>query len=147
MRTAAEVAVFITRSNNAEVLIVHRSPVQGGYWHVVAGGIEDGEQPREAAQRELREETGLIAEIEPGLRVVEYMYPLTEEPAERRNEYDPSVVEVHVSCFRCAAPKGWNPRLDWEHDGYRWCSLAEAVGALKWPETARALSEMIEATI
>src|SRR5690348_17916689 len=39
--------------------ILHRSPVQGGYWHVVAGGVEPGETAEEAARRELREETGL----------------------------------------------------------------------------------------
>jgi hypothetical protein len=31
VRTGAEVAVFVTRRNGAEVLIVHRSPIQGGY--------------------------------------------------------------------------------------------------------------------
>jgi 8-oxo-dGTP pyrophosphatase MutT (NUDIX family) len=143
VRPGAEVAVFVTRRNGSEVLIVHRSPVQGGYWHVVAGGIEPGEEPVEAARRELREETRLAANLEAGPRVVEYWYPLTEEPAERRKQYDPSVATVQVFCFRCHTPDEWEPILDWEHDDYCWCTPAEAAAALRWPETARALREVI----
>ena len=143
MRTGAEVAVFVTRRDAAEVLILHRSPVQGGYWHVVAGGVEPGEATVVAAKRELREETGLVATVTAGPRVVEYVYALTEEPAHRREQYDPSVVGVSVSCFRCAAPDDWEPVLDWEHDDHRWCAPAEAVATLRWPETATALQQML----
>jgi 8-oxo-dGTP pyrophosphatase MutT (NUDIX family) len=55
VRTGMEVAVFLTRKSGAEVLILHRSAGQGGYWHVVAGGVEAGETATEAAERELRE--------------------------------------------------------------------------------------------
>ena len=143
MRTGAEVAVFVTRRSGAEILIVHRSPIQGGYWHVVAGGVEAGENAEEAARRELAEETSLEARVTSGPRVVEYVYALTEEPADRRARYDPSVVAVTVSCFTCEALVDWEPVLDWEHDGYRWCSPAEAAATLRWPETARALREML----
>jgi 8-oxo-dGTP pyrophosphatase MutT (NUDIX family) len=143
VRTGLEVAIFVTRRDAAEVLIVHRSPSQGGYWHVVAGGVEPGEEPADAARRELHEETGLIASVAEGPRVVEYVYTLTEEPADRREQYDPSVAEVVVTCFRCDAPGDWEPILDWEHDDYRWCSAAEAVASLRWPATASALHDML----
>ena len=104
VRSGAEVAVFVTRRNGSEVLLVHRSPRQGSYWHVVAGGVEPGETAPEAAERELLEETGLVAEVTAGVKVSEYVYPLTEEPAARRREYDPSVVEVEVTCFQAEAP-------------------------------------------
>jgi 8-oxo-dGTP pyrophosphatase MutT (NUDIX family) len=143
VRTGVEVAVFVTRKSGSEVLIVHRSQEQGGYWHVVAGGVEPREAVEEAAERELREETGLVANVTAGIKVVEYVYPLSEEPADRRNLYDPSVAQVEVTCFHVTAPDEWEPTLDWEHDGHRWCEPGEAFSALRWPETARALRELL----
>ena len=52
--------MFVRRG--AEVLVVKRSPARGGYWHSIAGGVEPGETELEAALRELREETGYVAE-------------------------------------------------------------------------------------
>jgi 8-oxo-dGTP pyrophosphatase MutT (NUDIX family) len=103
VRTGVEIAVFVTRKGGYEVLVLHRSVEQGGYWHVVAGGVERGETAPEAAERELEEETGLLATPTPEIEVVEYVYPLTEEPADSRDRYDPSIAEVEVTCFHVTA--------------------------------------------
>lgn len=110
---------------------------------MVAGGVEPGERLAEAAQRELREETGLVAQVTAGVELIEYTYPLTEEPVERRLMYEASVDEVAVTCFHVDAPDDWEPRLDWEHDAHRWCDLAEASDTLRWPETAHALRRLL----
>ena len=75
--------------------------------------------------------------------MIEYVYPLTEEPADRRNLYDPSIAQVEVTCFHVTAPDEWEPKLDWEHDGHRWCKPGEAFSALRWPETAQALRRLL----
>jgi dihydroneopterin triphosphate diphosphatase len=142
---SAEVAIFVTRNARSEVLLVHRAASLGSYWHTVAGGVERGETAAEAAARELREETALDGvELLPLETVVEYAYPLSEEPPARRALYAPDVVAVPVTCFLVEAPDGWEPTLDWEHDDHRWCAPAEAVATLRWPDTAAALRRLLD---
>jgi dATP pyrophosphohydrolase len=116
-----EVFIFVRRGE--EFLLLRRSERQGGYWHGVAGGIEGGESPAEAATRELAEETGLQR---------------APTDLERSYVYD----AVTVSCFQVEAPAGWEPTLDWEHDEARWCSLDEAAALLYWPEPREMLLEL-----
>jgi 8-oxo-dGTP pyrophosphatase MutT (NUDIX family) len=116
-----EVFVFVQRGD--EFLVLLRSERQGGYWHGVAGGIEDGESPPEAAARELAEETGLEA-----------------TPADLGRTYVYDAVTVH--CFAVDAPAGWEPQLDWEHDEHRWCTVAAAEELLHWPEPREVLREV-----
>jgi 8-oxo-dGTP pyrophosphatase MutT (NUDIX family) len=143
VRTGAEIAVFVTRRGGREVLLLHRAPGGGAYWHVVAGGVEPDEAVVDAAKRELREETGLVAPLDTVAEVTEYAYALSEEPVERRDLYDPRTVHVHVTCYSVTAPDDWEPTLDGEHDDYRWCPPAEACETLRWPETARALRYLL----
>ena len=56
----AAVAVVDTRAVPSTVLLVRREhPPDAGEWGLPAGFLEYGEHPREAAARELHEETGL----------------------------------------------------------------------------------------
>lgn len=56
----AEAVAVIVRPRPSEMLLVcqYRHPVGREQWEVVAGGMNPGESPEEAALRELREETG-----------------------------------------------------------------------------------------
>jgi 8-oxo-dGTP pyrophosphatase MutT (NUDIX family) len=137
MRRPEEVFILVRRGD--EYLVLHRSPRQGSYWHCVAGALEAGESFAEAAVRELREETGLIAE--PVDVDLEFVYSLAEEP-ERLADYEPGTEEIVVHSFLATAPPGWEPELDWEHDGYRWCRADEAAALLYWPEPAEVLREV-----
>lgn len=112
-----EVVVVIRRG--AEVLVLERAPARGGYWNLVAGGVESGEDAAAAAARELREETGLDATVE--ALAVELSY---EGPSGR----------VRLDAFVADAPAGWEPALDEEHVSYRWGSPADAVELLAYEE-------------
>lgn len=56
------VSVVVTRADG-RVLLLERTTERGGFWQPVTGRVEAGESPQQAAQRELREETGLVAEV------------------------------------------------------------------------------------
>lgn len=60
---AVGAAVVIRRDD--KILLVKRGPgtARSGFWAVPAGFVDYGEEIRSAAARELREETGLIADI------------------------------------------------------------------------------------
>jgi lipoyl(octanoyl) transferase len=120
-----------------EFLVLERSPEWQGYWHLVAGGLEDGEDWREAASRELREETGLAVPVQDlGFR---FAYPAAEEPAEKQAALGPDVTEIAVAAFVAEAPAGWEPVLDHEHVGYRWLGARDAAALLRYPEPAEAV--------
>ena len=127
----SEVAVFVTRKGRTEVLVAHRAPGHGAYWHTIAGGIEPGEEPAAAALRELWEETRLEdVRLSPPL-LISYAIEGTGE--------------MPVHSYLVDAPDDWEPTLDWEHDGYRWCAPEEARATFHWPETSESLRLLLAA--
>jgi dihydroneopterin triphosphate diphosphatase len=124
--TRLPIEVFIVVRRGDEFLVVHRPPERGGYWHGIAGGVEEGESPEEAAARELLEETELAAQPVPVANGFRYMLDR----------------EIEVHTFLVDVPTGWEPVLDEEHDDYRWCSQADAVELLHWPEPKELLASI-----
>jgi ADP-ribose pyrophosphatase len=59
----AEAVAVIVRPQPGHLLLVkqYRRPLGRENWEIVAGSLDPGESPEEAAARELREETGYVA--------------------------------------------------------------------------------------
>ena len=97
----------------------------GGQWRMVGGKIEPGETAWQAAQRELREETGC-----PPLRfwTVPSVNTFYEWPTDTLNL---------VPAF--AARLDADPHLDDEHDAFGWFYAEQAIRRLGWPEQRRLL--------
>lgn len=127
----SEVLVHVRRGD--EFLVAHRSPDSGGYWHPIAGSVEQGEEFRAAALRELREETGLDARELQLLGEFAYV---------RESWEDEPGLRVHVEAFLVDVEPGWEPELNEEHDEYRWLPREEAAELLFWPEPAALLRSL-----
>jgi 8-oxo-dGTP diphosphatase len=138
LRTARETAIFIRRGE--ELLLLHRAAER--YWHVVAGVVEPGETFPGAAARELREETGLDADL-----IALGIPQRYRVPDEMREEYELGVDEVAIENFAVEVPAGWEPTLNEEHDYYRWLSLEDAIALAHWPETAEVFAAMARAKL
>ena len=123
MRTTHEAMLVVYRPG-PEFLVLLRTEA---YWHLVSGGIEEGEQPDEAALRELEEETGLATP--------EGFRPIPLELGYRR----PDETWITVHPFAAGAPRGWEPVLNEEHVEYVWRSGDAAAELLAYPEPRAAL--------
>jgi 8-oxo-dGTP pyrophosphatase MutT (NUDIX family) len=67
--------VYRRDGEEIEIVLASRRTRRGQLaWGLAKGGIEDDETPEEAAVREVREETGLLAQIEDSLGETRYFY-------------------------------------------------------------------------
>ena len=110
------------------MLLLRRNSERGLHRWVPAGGrVEPGESVRDAAVREVLEETGRD--------VGATIFPLD---CRYRFERDGRAFEEEA--FAASAPAGWEPLLDpVEHDSTSWFSLAETTRRIAWPENRVAL--------
>jgi mutator protein MutT len=95
------------------------------------GGLESGETPEQAAAREVREETGIVAAVHEPLGDVRYTY--------RRNGRR---VRKTVHYFLCEYVEGSTDDHDHEVDEARWIAIARARTELSYPGE-RALIERL----
>jgi dATP pyrophosphohydrolase len=101
----------------------------GGTWQPVCGRIEAGEKAWEAAVRELREETGLVARE---FYVIEFV----------NSFYIPAQDTMwHCANFLAVVNRDAPITLNHEHDAHRWVGADEVEQKFMWPGDRRAIEE------
>jgi 8-oxo-dGTP pyrophosphatase MutT (NUDIX family) len=123
-----EEVLLVVHRPGPTFLVLLRSPESHGYWHLVAGGIEEGEAPDAAALRELGEETGLTRPVD--------FAPIPLELGYRSVDDD---ISVTLHPYSVEVEADWEPVLNEEHVEYRWCAEPEAEALLEDPEPLDAL--------
>jgi mutator protein MutT len=112
-----------------EVLVI--TPAGRRVTGLPKGGLEAGETPEQAAAREVREETGIVATVREPLGDVRYTY--------RR---DGRRVRKTVHYFLCDYVEGSTDDHDHEVDEARWIAIRGAPAQLTFPGE-RALIERL----
>jgi 8-oxo-dGTP pyrophosphatase MutT (NUDIX family) len=120
-------------------LLLRRTAELGGFWQGVTGAPEPGESDVDAAVREVREETGY--DVADSIRPIGYRYEIRPGPHSLfwSTLYAPGVDSVTEEVFLAEVGDGEPTLSTQEHAEFRWCSLAEALELLHYPENRTAL--------
>jgi lipoyl(octanoyl) transferase len=137
------VSVVPIRSDG-RVLLLRRTPARGGLWQPVTGRMEEGETPGQAAGRELFEETGATADVDP----LDYRHCFGvdpgllsretgagKEPVPRRG----GLCVAEETAFAARLPDGFEIRLSGEHLEYGWFETRDAIARLGFAGLKRAV--------
>ncbi|MDD5171416.1 MAG: NUDIX hydrolase [Candidatus ainarchaeum sp.] len=106
-----ELNVYMVLFNKDRILLLKR---ENGFWEFPGGGVDWGEDPRDAAIRETREETGLTAHDASFVMITSATYPKGEDEKH-------SVYIVYKG-----QTDGLDVRMSSEHVEHRWLGLSEA---------------------
>ena len=119
-----EVCVFRFTGANVEYLMLKRAKddlLYPGIWQWVTGTIQEGERSLDAALREFREETALLAERYWIVPHVTTFYEAVHDA-------------VHLSpLIAIQVEHGVDPVLSSEHEAFAWVPFSEAKRRLVWP--------------
>ena len=115
-----------------EVLLIRRGkPPRQGEWSLPGGRIEPGERAFDAALRELREETGVEAEITGLIDVVDGIFP------EAGRHY---VLIDYAARWTSGEPVAGDDAIE-----ARFLAMNEALALVDWDETRRVIRLTMEA--
>lgn len=113
---------------NGEVLLIERAD-RPGFWQSVTGSLDFPHEPtREAAIREVFEETGIDITLLPtdALQDMQYAVDYVIYP-DWRHRYAPGVTSNREHCFTLMVPVNTPVRLaPREHTAFEWLPYAEA---------------------
>ena len=114
------------------VLVLQRSLTTRcpGAWETVHGRIEPGEEPEDAALREVDEETGLV---------VQRLYNVTVQPYYLHRVHTVELAVVFAAFVDATA----SVTLGAEHSRYEWLGAVEAADRFFWPRERSALQEVL----
>ena len=132
-----QVVILADSDRERRYLLLKRIASYGGFWQSVTGSLEGDGTHKQAAIREIREETGISASDDD---LIELGIVNTFEIAPQwRSRYEPGITHNEEVCFALRINKR-DIRLDpIEHESWCWVSYEQAMEMLYWESNKRAL--------
>ena len=132
-----QVVIFADGAQERRYLLLRRVAGHGAFWQSVTGSLEVDETYRQAAAREVMEETGIGTSEE---ELIELGVINTFEIAPQwRERYAPGVTHNEEVCFALSVSESDVQVDPLEHDAYAWASYDRAFEMLYWDSNKRAL--------
>lgn len=130
--TSAGIIVYVMRQGEPLYLVLHYA---SGHWDFSKGHLEHGETNEDAAIRELKEETGLVADIKPNFQE-SFTYFI----------HDPHTDELCLKTvhFFVGSVDLQDVALSHEHQDYRWLSFEKASDQLTYDNAREVLCKVHE---
>jgi dihydroneopterin triphosphate diphosphatase len=137
---SVQVVIFAETDRGREFLLLRRVSNHGGFWQSVTGSLEDGETHREAAVREVLEETGIT--VRPEDLIDLDLLNTFEIAPQWRTRYAPGVSHNEEVCFAIEIGK-CSVQVDAiEHDAWLWAGYDQAMEMLHWQSSISALARL-----
>ncbi len=127
--------IYRKKNNILEFLALRNNPDPihgGGFYYVVTGGVEAGEDPEDAVKREIREETGIekILNIQNTGKIYKYTHPGEGDYLCKEYCY---LIEIDDEVHH----------LNEEHIEYKWLKKDDFINTLDWYGDKKDLKELL----
>ena len=141
---SAGAIIYRIKDNMPHYLLLH---YPSGHWEFAKGHIEEGENPEDAAKREIQEETGLTdIAIVPGFKeYIKYFFRNNYDLKKEDKEKAPWIFKLVV--FYLAQTKTEQVKISDEHVGFVWLPYQEASKKLTFKNAKNLLKKANEVIV
>src|SRR5690349_7026898 len=135
---SVQVIIFTETTEQREFLLLKRIAHDMTFWQGVTGSLEEGETHREAAVREVQEETGIICCNEELIDL--HLTNVFEIAPAWRTKFSPGTTHNEEVCFALKVEPCEIQHDAREHIAFMWVDYETAVSMLYWESNKKAFA-------